>query len=142
MKVLTMSTILDPRYKRKSFTEKNIFAIENVLKEKMSEIVLPERDESAKKAKEDDPKETLSLWTDFDEEIKKDRNAPSSKSEVDIEFDHYMELHWIARLEDPLVWWKAHTQGLPRLAKLVKRFLSIPSTSGSSECISLRQANS
>ena len=73
------------------------------------------------------------MWADFDEEIEKDRTAPSSKSEVDIEFDHYMELHRIARLEDPLVWWKAHAQGLPRLAKLAKRFLSIPSTSVPSE---------
>ena len=136
--VLTMSTILDPRYKSKCFTEKNVSTIESLLKEKMSGIVLPEpdlseRDESAKKVKKNDPEETLSLWADFDEEIEKDRTAPSSKSEVDIEFDHYMELHRIARLEDPLVWWKAHAQGLPRLAKLAKRFLSIPSTSVPSE---------
>ena len=153
---LTLATILDPRFKSKCFSSKNKTLLEQALKDKMAtEVVVTGRqsDEqegsSVKYVKESEEKRKVSLWDDFDEEVENEKNAPSSKSEVDIEFLNYLELPLIPRINDPLAWWKAHEQAMPRLSKLAKKYLSIPATSVPSErlfskageLISARRAN-
>ena len=47
--------------------------------------------------------------------------------------DTYMAMERLRRKDNPLDWWRQHETHLPRLARLAKKYLSVPSTSVPSE---------
>ena len=157
IKLLSMTTMLDPRFKNKMFTNETVrLRAESELREEMSKVI-PINDET----KESDSSTCIeekptkkkvqkkSLWDKYDKEIEKEKKAPASKTASMIEFDSYIGLERINRKEDPLEWWRKHEAHLPRLSKLAKKYLAIPATSVPSErvfskageLVSARRAN-
>jgi hypothetical protein len=57
----------------------------------------------------------------------------SAFSQAEEEVKRYQEASPLPLEENPLNWWKAHEKMYPFLAKLAKRYLSIPGTSVSAE---------
>ena len=57
----------------------------------------------------------------------------SAFSQAEEEEKRYQEASPLPLEENPLNWWKAHEKMYPFLAKLAKRYLSIPGTSLSAE---------
>lgn len=52
---------------------------------------------------------------------------------VDLELGYYLSEPTIPRLGDPLAWWRNNKEKFPNLAKVAKKFLSIPATQTASE---------
>ena len=49
------------------------------------------------------------------------------------ELNAYMRVQQVANDTDPLMWWKQHQQEFPRLARMVRQYLSVPASSASPE---------
>jgi len=49
------------------------------------------------------------------------------------EVTNYLSLPLALETEDPLNWWKIHSQNFPKLAKFARNYLAILATSVSSE---------
>ena len=49
------------------------------------------------------------------------------------ELNAYMRVQQVANDTDPLMWWKQHQQEFPRLSRMVRQYLSVPTSSASPE---------
>ena len=49
------------------------------------------------------------------------------------ELNAYMRVQQVANDTDPLMWWKQHQQEFPRLARMVRQYLTVPASSASPE---------
>ena len=63
----------------------------------------------------------------------KRKNVSSNDNYLLDEVKSYLELSSVPENENPLEWWKVHTQAFPYLSKLALKYLSIPASSVSSE---------
>ena len=136
-KILTLTTILDPRFKNKVFSTESVrLRVEEQLREEMSVMTIEAATETSNKkdeaAKPKKNKKT-SLWDSFDQEIEDEKNAPATKTATMIEFENYILLERLQRKASSLEWWNHHEAQFPRLSKLAKKYLCIPATSVPSE---------
>ena len=150
---------MDPRYKQTQFSNEIVKKnTEDIIKTEMGEMLLPSTDQELNdndQPKESDDgaakkkKKTYDLWAQFDEELDKEKKAPTKKNAVDVEYETYIHLDRLQRKENPLIWWMKHEAHLPRLARLAKKYLAVPSSSVPSErvfskageLVSARRAN-
>ena len=49
------------------------------------------------------------------------------------ELNAYMRVQQVANDTDPLMWWKQHQQEFPRLTRMTRQYLTVPSSSVSPE---------
>ena len=54
-------------------------------------------------------------------------------SAIEVEMNLYREMARVNRFEDPMKWWRQHSNVMPKLARLAKRHIGIPATSVPSE---------
>ncbi len=52
---------------------------------------------------------------------------------MEAELNAYTRVQQVPLDTDPLMWWKQHVQEFPRLARMVRQYLAVPTTSASSE---------
>ena len=109
---------MDPRFKTKLFsnedTEKDI-EIETEIKKEMKEMT-PKKKETEENTETEDEREIkktcqltqaaatttqLKLWGEFDEEVEKERKAPTAKNALEIEYDTYMAMERLRRKDNP-----------------------------------------
>ena len=53
--------------------------------------------------------------------------------DVETELNVYTRVHQVPLDTDPLMWWKKHVQEFPRLTRMVRQHLAVPTTSVSPE---------
>jgi hypothetical protein len=49
------------------------------------------------------------------------------------ELNGYMRVQQVVKDTDPLMWWKQHQQECPRLARMTRKYLTVPASSSSPE---------
>ena len=136
---LALATIIDPRFKDKSFSS-SYQDVKALLQEKYKEWYelvqepLSLEPPTAKRVAVDTAKESR-LWGCLSEILSKASNptdvaSDSSENEVN---QYLCEPLLDFKTGNPLKWWKCHHQRFPVLAKIAQRYLSAPPTSVPSE---------
>ena len=138
-KCLRISTILDPRFKEKGFSSKEL--AEDAFNEVKSALEKECTDDTGVTDQHEPAppvaKKSYSLWKDFDEEeaetADSQKNVTGPVSAIEVEMNLYRETARVNRFEDPMKWWRQHSNVMPKLARLAKRHIGIPATSVPSE---------
>ena len=60
-----------------------------------------------------------------------DVDSSSVNGETDL--NAYMRVKQVTNDTDPLMWWKQHQEEFPRLARMVRQYLTVPASSASPE---------
>ncbi|GIY60676.1 zinc finger BED domain-containing protein 1 [Caerostris extrusa] len=141
--MLSMATILDPRFKNIAFqSEVAVEAAITQLTTEASKQVSNDSmmDHSLDKDSRDITTCTDSLWEGFERKATP-KKAPSKTEEViSSEIKNYLEESLLDRKKNPFMWWKTQGQAqFPILAKLARKFLCIPATSIPPERIFLKK---
>lgn len=89
------------------------------------------QDEGAATASHDDEIDDL-IWGEFDRRVSTSVVSNPLSSAV-MEVRQYLEEPHIARLQDPLAWWRGRISVYPRLSQLARRHLCMVATSVPSE---------
>ncbi|XP_076028560.1 zinc finger BED domain-containing protein 4-like [Oratosquilla oratoria] len=139
--ILAVGTLLDPRFKKLHFVDKgNINEVQEKLINSMcarsdsQEPVPAPATQAAQHQRPTQPERQLDLWEEHDEIVKECLKAvqPACVG-PNVDMRRYLEEGIIARHEDPLRWWKNHSQSFPLLQEKAKHYLCIPATSVPSE---------
>ncbi|XP_076048272.1 E3 SUMO-protein ligase ZBED1-like [Oratosquilla oratoria] len=136
-----VGTLLDPRFKKLPFVDKgNIIIMQDKLINSMrarsdsQAPVLAPATQAAQQQRPTQPERQLDLWEEHDETVKVCLKAVQSACVgPNVDMRKYLEEGIIARHEDPLRWWKNHSQFFPLLQDKAKHYLCIPATSVPSE---------
>lgn len=125
---IATATLLDPRFKRYEFAEKNVIdkATESVVAE-ISAWIEPVQENSLNTS---EPSASDTFWDYLDVitgngEAKKQAQIPPSANR---ELQCYLDATPIPRKEDALFYWKQHKEVLPNLYKVALKYLSVPIT--------------
>ena len=132
-----LSTFLDPRFKDKSLSKEVKMKVnQEVLNylERTTELSLShdEEMEEVKNPAQEKPEEA-SFWDEFDKEREEEKSFIKDKSAIEVELSRYTESQRCERKTDPLAWWKQNERNYPSVARMAKKYLSIPATSVPSE---------
>ncbi|XP_076040518.1 protein polybromo isoform X4 [Oratosquilla oratoria] len=136
-----VGTLLDPRFKKLHFVDKgNINEVQERLINSMrarsdSQAPVPApATQAAQHQRPTQPKRQLDLWGEHDKIVKECLKAvqPTCVG-PNLDMRRYLEEGIIARHEDPLRWWKNHSQAFPLLQDKAKYYFCIPATSVPSE---------
>ncbi|XP_076047434.1 uncharacterized protein LOC143028969 [Oratosquilla oratoria] len=139
--ILAVGTLLDPRFKKLHFIDKGNI---NEVQEKLVNSVRARSDsqepvpapatQAAQHQRPTQPERQLDLWEEHDEIVKECLKAvqPACVG-PNVDMRSYLEEGIIAQHEDPLRWWKNHSQSFPLLQEKAKHYLCIPATSVPSE---------
>ncbi|XP_076059421.1 E3 SUMO-protein ligase ZBED1-like [Oratosquilla oratoria] len=139
--ILAVGTLLDPRFKKLYFVDKgNINEVQEKLINSMcarsdsQELVPAPATQAAQHQRPTQPERQLDLWEEHDEIVKECLKVvqPACVG-PNVDMRRYLEEGIIARHEDPLRWWKNHSQSFPLLQEKAKHYLCIPATSVPSE---------
>lgn len=149
--LLDMATLVDPRFKTAYIQdEERVELIKARAATEMEDIVGSERaltaaapspsPAAAAAEEEDDPEPTLparkvrkSLASYFKKAPAPGQGTAPSRMQIEMELNMYLQAPGPDSEADPLEWWKLHGMNFPQIAKLAKKYLSIPATSSSSE---------
>ena len=133
-KILTIATLVDPRYKANS----KLFDSPASMKSKqwLLEAVqqLPTNDATEPPAKrprlsvKDDATNPFAYLDDL-----QDAAPCAASSSADEEVNRYLALPIISRDQDPLNWWRVNADQFPSVSAVARRYLGAPSTSVDSE---------
>jgi hypothetical protein len=131
------ATFVDPRYKEHGFINvQNSESIKTEIIDRMQQSSGPQvaEEESVQQNVDQHLHDVDKLWGHFDSKIKHVKKSSASASGTPYnEIQRYTDLDLLPRQGDPLAWWKQNGQIFPQLQEQVKRFLSCPATSVSSE---------
>nr|CAH7746876.1 unnamed protein product [Callosobruchus chinensis] len=142
--IIWEATLLDPRFKQHGFHEADILrqTKENLIS-KCSKVRVERREEDAKKKNEiTEPVASTSsdqtpssfkpssIWAEFDSEVEKlvDR-CDNPRAASIVELDKFLQMSFLSRHGDPLLWWKENKFLFPHLYEIMRRRLCIPATS-------------
>ncbi|XP_076052180.1 E3 SUMO-protein ligase ZBED1-like isoform X2 [Oratosquilla oratoria] len=139
--ILEVGTLLDPRFKKLPFVDKGSITIvqdkliNSMLAQSDSQALVPApATQAAKHQRPTQPERQLDLWEEHDETVKECLKAVQPAcGGPNVDMRRYLEEGIIARHEDPLHWWKNHSQLFPLLQDKAKHYLCIPATSVPSE---------
>ncbi|XP_075999197.1 E3 SUMO-protein ligase ZBED1-like [Genypterus blacodes] len=132
--VMTMPTLLDPRFKKLGFLSSTKLDDAIIrLKGNCAEIIrsspsstpiqLPET------AQSDQSSDNSDLWHLLDTTVGQSRQSSSATADATIEVDHYLSEVNLARHEDPLIYWNKQKHQYPHLYQLALAFLCTPASS-------------
>ena len=127
-RMLAMSTLLDPRMKKLAFSDSAaVRQAEQWVVQEMSGHV--QTNDSNEDRQPSNTTEAAGLWDLFDSVAKQSTSQRTSTSNATLEARKYFEEPVLARLQDPLLWWKENERYYELIAKIAKKYLCIPSTS-------------
>ncbi|KYN19747.1 Zinc finger BED domain-containing protein 1, partial [Trachymyrmex cornetzi] len=132
-RILAISTILDPRFKRLHFksalaASQAIQDIDNQLKKisnRPRENVEKENNQDANNANSP----TSNLWHFHDNLVLKNREINNTDESWNLELKQYLHQPVIKRSENVFKYWKSFKHAFPILSKLALQYLSVISTS-------------
>ncbi|KAK1889339.1 Zinc finger BED domain containing protein 1 [Dissostichus eleginoides] len=143
---LTLSTLLDPRFKTIGFynqvqaaaSVKRLTAFCTQLRKNAQPDTPTEEQPSTSAqpapANVDNPSSTgLNLWETLDRDASEARTARNATADATVEVQRYMTDPPLERSKDPLAYWVDHQNVYPNLFKLAKQFLCMPASSVPSE---------
>ncbi|XP_063050592.1 E3 SUMO-protein ligase ZBED1-like [Engraulis encrasicolus] len=138
--LLSESSILDPRFKKKAFSDGQA-AIEAVqrLTQAAAQVPIPgpqvggAGEGSASADMSSASAEESLIWRDFDEQVSGLVSQGNSTAEATLELRSYTQEALLPRSQNPLTWWKTRQAIYPRLAVLMRQRLCITGTSVPSE---------
>ena len=135
----TVATFLDPRFKALHFSESCATRTKTLI------IELMEKEEPADREEEDNeeahvqdeatPAKKPSLWDFHDQSVVLMKKAAKTQhvKGPQLELQRFLEIELLRRTNNPLVWWESNAPHFPRLAKIARRYLAMPSSSTPSE---------
>lgn len=141
-KSIALSTLLDPRFKKTGF---GLIENANTAQRWLTEYLADEIERSAASASNDietvENNNTIlatgndedDLWKLFDNKVITETSCSTPTSSATIQVKQYLEMPLLHRKENPLDFWKKHSQTFPILCKLALKFLCVPATSVPSE---------
>lgn len=131
--LVTQATLLDPRFKKQAFDEdegKYRDCYNSILAQMKSLVARqPTPESQTTPAEPTCTSSGSSIWEDFDERVRKVQGTHDPGSAAIVELDKYISETYLARNNDPLVWWDARKLIYPTLYKIVLKRLCIPATS-------------
>ena len=126
--MLVMSTLLDPWMKKLVFSESAaVRQAEQWVVQEMSRHV--QTNNFNEDGQPSNTTEAAGLWDLFDSVVKQSTSQGTSTSNATLEARKYFKEPVLARLQDPLLWWKEDEQYYELIAKIAKKYLCIPGTS-------------
>lgn len=127
----TVSTLLDPRYRKTGFASQNkADAAERKLRELAAEVELNQTAESLQEENQVQPADD---WDECMGMVQDSEISVQCSNSADAEVTAFLGELNISRSSSPYTWWKANEEKFPILAALAKRFLSAPLGSIASE---------
>ncbi|XP_071581127.1 E3 SUMO-protein ligase ZBED1-like [Temnothorax nylanderi] len=139
-RILAISTILDPRFKRLDF--QSALAVSNALQD-IDRQLRKISDCNTRKARENDqnvnpnknnPKSTTSdLWNFHQILVEKNRGEVEDVDSLNLELKQYLHQPVIERSANPFSHWESLKPAFPTLSKLALQYLSVIATSVPSE---------
>ncbi|XP_077097966.1 E3 SUMO-protein ligase ZBED1-like [Siphateles boraxobius] len=140
---LTLSTLLDPRFKTIGFyNQVQAQASVRLLTAQCSQLIryTPSHDSPTEEqpstsaqpapANVENPSSTgVNLWETLDRDASEARRARNATADATVEVQRYMTDPPVARSEDPLAYWRNHQNVYPHLFNLAKKPLCSPASS-------------
>jgi len=134
---LCLATLLDPRFKDKSFSTATFRqdAITLLKSQYSAEVEDCQIEEPASKraATENRAVESGSVWGCLNEILMNDTSNDATHNSLESEVDQYLAVPIINFKRSPYQWWENHKHQYHVLARLAKKYLSAPPTSVNSE---------
>ena len=130
-KILSLSTLLDPRFKKLAFADKDATekGLRILVSEASSADVNP-YDSTTQAQPTSSTSSTSSLWQLFDEQVTQTRAATQNLGvSAFTEVQQFIKSPVIPRAECPLKWWKNNSRLYPKLVPSARRYLSAVATS-------------
>ena len=136
--VITVATLLDPRFKKIPFTSESLV-------EKMARQIISDAAALASTSGNDadpststqcpqtDSSSTSAVWQFFDSQVTSSTTARRPAILALTELEQYFKLPLLPRNEDPLLWWKQNASIFPLIKTVAKVYLSVVATSVPSE---------
>ncbi|XP_022162105.1 zinc finger BED domain-containing protein 1-like [Myzus persicae] len=138
--ILTEATLLDPRFKKKAFSNTYTFqkTYENIKQRvagiiHLNKICSVQNEDNEKTIPTDREDATSEIWQQFDSHVSTSTSVNTPTSEAIVELDRYLNEPIIYRKSDPLKWWNDRKKIYPNLFDLMLLRLCVPSTSVLSE---------
>ncbi|XP_038124278.1 E3 SUMO-protein ligase ZBED1-like isoform X2 [Cyprinodon tularosa] len=136
LSVMTMPTLLDPRFKTMAFlsASKANDAVKR-LKSECAAVMrnaIPTQMEDAQAGPSTQPSDSNpddNLWHQLDIEVKESKANSNVTTDAIIEVQRYISEENTPRSQDPLQYWKSQRLNYPTLYKLAMTFLCTPSSS-------------
>ncbi|XP_067216729.1 E3 SUMO-protein ligase ZBED1-like isoform X2 [Linepithema humile] len=131
-RILAISTILDPRFKRLHF--KSALAASQAIQDIDSQLKKISNHSHKNIEKENnqdanDEKSSSNLWHFHDNLVMKNREMTDTDESLSLELKQYLHQPVIKRSENAFNYWKSLKHAFPTLSKLALQYLSIISTS-------------
>ena len=121
---LKMSTLLNPRFKRKDLMSE----LEHVIKMMIDDTHAATDKNYTETDTTKERKKESCLWDDYDEG-EDETSTEVAMSAADMEMKYYSETRRLDRNSNILLWWKSQSHVLPLLSKLAMKYLATPATS-------------
>lgn len=137
--MLSQSTLLDPRFKKRGFESDNMFknAYDSIAKMASTTIIENETiNPPVSESTISRPTTRSSVWDDFDREIADAINNNRNISWGIIELDQYLQETYLPRTGNPLQWWEEKKSNYPRLYQIVRKRFCVLATSVPCERVS------
>lgn len=139
-KIFSIAAYLDPRFKRKAFSntdhvkpcrDRIFIQMDGILQiEKPAEVLVSETRIRAREIVDTErARKSALIWDMFDKSVQNLTANATEQSSAIIELRSYTDEAMISRKEDPLAYWQKREPTYPRLSKLAKKYLMIPATS-------------
>ncbi|XP_062403782.1 E3 SUMO-protein ligase ZBED1-like [Sardina pilchardus] len=134
---LAESSMLDPRFKRKAFTDDDAAnEVIQGLTNAAAQVTISsssQQDALAEQGAAARPIEASQVWGDFDEQVSGLVSHISAHTEATLEIRSFLQEALIPRSCNPLIWWKNRALVFPRLTRLVIERACVVATSVPSE---------
>lgn len=133
--ILSLATLLDPRFKQHAFTNpERVAKTMQYLKEEIVSSLTVQGHDVHQHPVEQATEKQDSIWSNWDKLVSKSNPKENVSAMADIEIRRYLNLQCLDRQIDVLKWWNSDGKAaFPSLERIAKKYLSIPATSVPSE---------
>ncbi|XP_036142219.1 zinc finger BED domain-containing protein 4-like [Monomorium pharaonis] len=149
-RIIAVSTILDPRFKRLHFQQNKLVAcaqsvnyIAKCIKE-IDQTIIPDDDTMMTEANVENSEESDNLWTYHENLVKGQigNENDRDKDEMPTDLKHYLHQPLAKLKENPMFYWfKKYKMIYPTLSKVARKYLFMVATSVPSERLFSRAGN-
>lgn len=148
--IYMIATLLDPRFKTLAFSNNDcITRASNMLLEEANKYIsndtvstsTNDSMQNINNSQSHVNDEHISLWSSFDTEIIVTNNNMSNSTVTATEVRNYLEIQYVHRRSNPLLFWSANKIQYPILSKCARDYLCIMATSVPSERVFSKAGN-